>query len=36
MIINELQASNAIASKNIYPLNTNKLTDIQLATELNS
>lgn len=30
MIINELQASTAITSKELYPLNTNKLTNIQL------
>lgn len=36
MIINELQASTAITSKKLYPLNTNKLTNIQLAAQLNS
>lgn len=36
MIINALQASTAITSKKLYPLNTNKLANIQLATQLNS
>lgn len=36
MLINELQASTAITSKKVYSLNTNKLTNIQLAAQLNS
>lgn len=36
MIINELQALTAITSKKLQPLNTHKLTNIQLAAQLNS